>query len=655
MDRRTLLFFSGNALLLLTATVFAQTNAPIPMPTRTAEVVSTSASVATPSPSPAASPVVSQSGLPMPTDAANVGQAIDFQKAAAAANPTPTPDPLETTLSPQALGLPDVLTDQPIVPSDLVSPIPKPATNVGQNTIKSSEETLAKLRAVAKGKTPPPADKKMTIEQAVDFGLRHNPDVLAAIEEIRLMQGKVVSVFSQVLPQVAYNSAYNYEQQSLAGSGTGAMRPQNQFWNMQFGVSQLLFDSGAALSGIQAARAIETGSYFQLRKTIDKTISDVKINFYQVILNRALIIAQEQSVALLESQLQDQINRFEAGTVPRFNVLQAEVALANAIPPLIEARNNLRISQYQLVRLLGMNYNSMNLVQVPFDVVGNLDFVYRKINTEESIRTALIQNPELKAFRQDILSQAAQVNVALAGYGPKVTANAGYQWQNDPSFHDLGQVLNGWLFGVQGSWALFDGFLTAGNVQQAKAKLMQSKILYDNSVRAVILAVQEAISNLQQAQETIDSQQASVAQATEALRLSRERLDAGAGTQLDVLNAQVALLQAQTTLLQARYSYIAALAQYDAALSLDTKWEEAFNDPLAAPEKRKFIKVNMPDAQQPALPRAFRGEDPLAGVMQPDGKPAVKSGSKARPKATPAPKSEAKPKPSATPKAKKQG
>ena len=70
--------------------------------------------------------------------------------------------------------------------------------------------------------------------------------------------------------------------------------------------------------------------------------------------------------------------------------------------------------------------------------------------------------------------------------------------------------------------------------RDARLQLMQAKNNYDNGVRQIVLDVQQAISNLQQAQETIDSQTASVVQATEALRLSRERLDAGAGTQLDV-------------------------------------------------------------------------------------------------------------------------
>ncbi len=565
----------------------------------------------------AALPQSTPQASPVPVQSAEVGAMLDTAKAAANAVPTPTPDPLEQTLSPQNMGLPDVLTDEPLIPKDLLSPIPSPPVQMDRDTARASQETLKKLRAAAKGTEAPPAAKKMNLEEVVDFALRHNPDVLRAIEQIRLTSGQLISVRSQILPQITATSSYQFLDQSLAGPGANSLAPppQNRFWNFQFGLSQLLFDSGAAVSGIISARNVEISSYFQLRKVIDDTIAAVKINFYQIILNRALIVAQEQSVALLESQLQDQINRYEAGTVPRFNVLQAEVALANAIPPLIQARNNLRISQFQLVRLIGLDYDQSNPALPPFDVVGDLNANFRKINTDESIRTALIRSPELKALRQDILAQAANVNVQLAGYGPKISATAGYEWQNDPSFRDLTQTLEGWFFGFQGSWNLFDGFLTAGNVKQAKARLMQSKILYDNTVRSVILTVQEAISNLQQARETIDSQQASVAQATEALRLSRERLDAGAGTQLDVLNAQVSLLQAQTTLLQAKFSYIQALAQYDAALSLDTQWEEAFDDPLAAPEKRRFIKINAPDRPQPKLPRAFRNQDPVQAIL----------------------------------------
>jgi hypothetical protein len=154
---------------------------------------------------------------------------------------------------------------------------------------------------------------------------------------------------------------------------------------------------------------------------------------------------------------------------------------------------------------------------------------------------------------------------------------------------------------------------------------MQSMNNYDDSIRQVVLEVQRAISNLQQAQETVDSQTASVARATEALRLSKERLDAGAGTQLDILNAQVQLLQAQTNVLRARFDYISAMSSYDFALSLDTQYVETFEDPLVRPlnpqalnktERSRFQNVTNPSKPQAKFPRGFEKEDPAQPILQ---------------------------------------
>src|SRR5207248_11209293 len=98
-------------------------------------------------------------------------------------------------------------------------------------------------------------------------------------------------------------------------------------------------------------------SYYAFRNSIDLIVATVRQQFYLVLLDRALIGVQEESVRLLQSQLQDQQNRFEAGTVPRFNVLQAQVALSNQLPQLITAQNNYRISQLQLAKTLGLDFD----------------------------------------------------------------------------------------------------------------------------------------------------------------------------------------------------------------------------------------------------------------------------------------------------------
>jgi hypothetical protein len=83
---------------------------------------------------------------------------------------------------------------------------------------------------------------------------------------------------------------------------------------------------------------------------------------------------------------------------------------------------------------------------------------------------------------------------------------------------------------------------------------------------------------LLQNQELIKSQEKNVGLAEEALRLAKARLDAGAGVQLDVLNAQVQLLTAQSTQLQALFGYNASLAEFDRATGAQSTYTESFDN-----------------------------------------------------------------------------
>lgn len=559
------------------------------------------------------------------------------------ASPTPNTLPVSPT-DPSSVAPPAPTNNNTLPTAPLPTNTPSPASPaLGNNSpffkedltpsnkssqIPASAQALMKAGEKIKSGVVAPQASRLTLDECVKTALQKNPTVLTSIDTIRQQSGNFITVRAAMLPQIGVSNAnYTYADPQLSNKSSISGTPNNQFainqsWGITLGGSQLLYNGGTAIANIKAAKFSEQMAYYNLRVTIDSIIAQVITAFYQVVLNRALVVANQQSVELLASQVEDQKSRYEAGTVPRFNVLQAEVQLANAQPALITARNNLRLSLFQLVQLIGMNYPNLQAVEVPFDVMGDLEYHPRKVDSDKSIYTALRRSPTLKAQRQNILIMAQNITAAIGGWLPTVTANGGYQFLSvDSAYvngagttiynHDLGNFVSGWFFGVQGNWAIFDGLATYGNVKQAKANLMIAKTSYDNGVRQVILSVQQAISNMQQAQETVDSQKANVVQAAEALRLSQERLNAGAGVQLDVLNAQVQLLQAQTTVLQAEYNYIAATAQYDQALSLNTQYEELFDDPMNHRERLRYKNLNSSKNPQPLLPRALRPTDPL--------------------------------------------
>jgi len=378
---------------------------------------------------------------------------------------------------------------------------------------------------------------------------------------------------------------------------------QEKTWQVAFQGSQLIYSGGQVGAAIKAAKLTTSNSFYNLRNTVDQVIATVRTQFYNVLLDRSLVEVQEESVRLLESQLKDQQSRYEAGTVPSFNVLQAQVQLSNQIPVLIKAKNTYLISQLNISKTLGIPYETWHPGKSEINARGELTYVDRTVNKDESISFAKEHRSSLKIQRQNILIQLQSIKIALAGYQPQISANAGWEFRNTPVTNQLDQVVNGWFFGATGNWAIFDGLATYGNVKQAKAQLETAKVSYDDGVLQVELEVQQALADLQQAKETIMSQTKNVEQALEALRLSQERLNAGAGTQLDVLNAQVQLTQARTNKLQALCDYDVALAQLDFVTGADTVYLDSFQDPLM---KKKILDRNM-NAPTSKLPVKLRG------------------------------------------------
>jgi outer membrane protein TolC len=420
---------------------------------------------------------------------------------------------------------------------------------------------------------------RFTLRQAIERAFQHNPAILTARQEIRRTKGVQIQVRAEAIPHLTIPGNFNYTDSDLRFGSGDPFTVGDYTYQVSLTGSQLIYN-GSVIPAIKGAAAATDASLYALRNTIDQVIATVRQQFYQVILNRSLIGVQEESVNLLEAQLKDQQNRFEAGTVPRFNVLQAEVALANQQPALITARNNYRIAQLQLARTIGLDFDPKRGDRPPLECVGELAFTPRDMPLTTAIELGKERRPSLKQQRANILVQVQGLRGAYAGIQPSLSFNGGYNWESSQISSNLGSGVKGWVWGVTGSWAIFDGLETVGAVKSARATLSQSKIAYDDQVLQVELEIQQAYSNLQQDRELYESQSKNVETAYEALRLATARFGVGAGVQLDVLNAQVQLTQAQSTRLSALYSYNADLAEFDRATATDTNYHYDFDDPL---------------------------------------------------------------------------
>src|SRR3989442_2643197 len=299
-------------------------------------------------------------------------------------------------------------------------------------------ETTSRTRTISGGRVP-----TFNLNQAILTALQRNPTLLNAEQEIKRTRGVIIQVRAQALPQINANANFQWIDPNLTGARvlgntttTSGFTPSTSAASLMEGLrsqvgdvrtplaaatpapiqnveqsdisyaisvtgTQLIFN-GTTFNQIRGTFFQRDSAYFAFRNVLDSLIATVKTQFYQIIVNRDLVSVNEQNVHLLEAQLKDQQNRFEAGTVPRFNVLQADVQLHNQIPQLITAQNNLRISKLQLAKTLGLYFQPRRGENPPLEVVGEMPYNPRGIALADAIVMGKERRPFLKQARGNI-------------------------------------------------------------------------------------------------------------------------------------------------------------------------------------------------------------------------------------------------------------
>ncbi len=442
-----------------------------------------------------------------------------------------------------------------------------PSSLVALATLALAQPLLADMPATpfkSDGKADPGymVPDELSLHYALSFALDNNFAIRQAKERIRQQEGIVLEVRAQQIPNVTSSAGYSGYAQQISSTG------DDRSWSINITARQVLFAGGGISAAVKAQRLTLDAAVLQLQSVIDAALLDVRTRFYNVLVTRERIKVQEQNVELLRRQLQDVKNRFEAGTVSNFEVLRAEVAVANAQPALISARNNYRLAIDDLRQSLGfVTSDSSNVAKYP-EFVGKLEFTPVSYELASALATAKERRPDLQRLKklEEVADQV--VTVRRSNYYPDLSLYAAYDWRKRPGYSDFAASRDGVTVGVQSTWDIFDGRATRGRVVQAESALEQARLALNEAELSVSVDVRRSLSSLQEATELAEASKKVVEQAEEAVRLADARYAAGTATQLDVLTARNDLTTARLNQLQAFYSFNVASANVRRAMGL---------------------------------------------------------------------------------------
>lgn len=403
-----------------------------------------------------------------------------------------------------------------------------------------------------------PGALPLSIDEAIEYGIRHNIDILLNLQNQRSVHGQVLQVKNNLLPSMTAVGKTSTQQINLAALGFDPNSVQIPGYNgvfpqivkvdvtsAQLNLTQQLFNVPAYYLYRAAQRADDVASWTTLNQR-GVVALNVATQYLRAVADASEI---ENARALLKADevaLRQATESHDAGVGTHLDVLRARVQLQTQQQALINAENTFAKDKIALNRLMGMPAEQELTLT---DTTPYAEFAALPI--EQAMSLALER-------RKDLRSLEAQMDVADR------TAKA-VKYERLPSLSFDGyygvlgetQGLYHGVFSAAGklSFPIFQEGQLRGEREVAQAQLsglrqqIQSlKVTIEQQIRSAMLDVDAANEQVKVARSNVDL-------ATQALQDTTDRFAAGIDDNLPVVEAQATLAAAQSRLVETLYTY----------------------------------------------------------------------------------------------------
>ncbi|AFZ49289.1 TolC family protein [Dactylococcopsis salina] len=409
----------------------------------------------------------------------------------------------------------------------------------------------------------------ITLEQAIQLARQNNQTFKEARLNLNQAEDQLQEALAAEFPTLSLQTDLQRSTSAsneirASGGGFGATDGVTTDLNATLQLNYNLYTGGQRPAQIRLSESQVRTQELALEQVAEQLRFDVTDAYYGVQQADSQVEIARAAVSDAEQSLRDAELLEEAGLGTRFDVLQAEVQLANEEQNLTRALSQQRIRRRELVEVLGLGQQIEVTAATPPEVAGTWD-----LSLEESIVRAYQNRSELEQqLEQKEIGEANQ-NIALANIKPNVSLFTRYNVRDiidDGSGTGTGTG-DGLAIGAQLQWTLYDGGQARARAEQAKEDVAIAENRFDQIRNQIRREVEQAFYNLEANEQNIDTATIAVEQAEESLRLARLRFQAGVGTQTDVINAQSELTRARGNLLTAIIDYNRSLAALQRAVS----------------------------------------------------------------------------------------
>ncbi len=316
-------------------------------------------------------------------------------------------------------------------------------------------------------------------------------------------------------------------------------------------LTQPIWTGGRVGAAVSAAEADILQGRENLRRVESQVLGAVIQAYVDVRRDQEAVRIYENNLGVLTRQFEESKARFDVGEITRTDVAQAEARLEASRASLASGKAQLAISRGNYAAAVG---------QAPGDLSPEPSLAaLLPASVDQAFDTATVDNPAIRAAEYAEQASRARLSAARAERMPTVSIQGRLGWSGtaDPLETDkMSRAVTG-VAAV--SVPLFNGGLTSSRVRAAIEKNNTDRINIETARRTSLQAITQAWSTLIASRANIASTDQQVKAARIAAEGTRQELQVGLRTTLDVLNAEQELRSAELAQVGARHDeYVAA-------------------------------------------------------------------------------------------------
>lgn len=431
--------------------------------------------------------------------------------------------------------------------------------------------SLNTLAALAVGAVISTTAQAETLSDALVSTYRNSGLIDQNRAVLRAADEDVAQAIAVLRPVLGYLASVGYADTSQSAGSSASLR---------LSVDMLLYDFGRSQLSIDIAKETVLATRAALIDAENTALFNAVDAFQAVRRSVVFVELRENNVRLLIEQLRATRDRFEVGEVTRTDVSLSEASLAAARSSLAAERGGLARAKEQYRTIVG---------DYPGTLAPAPDMPSIPATEGEARAIARQENPIAKQVQH--LVKAAELGVQIASRAMRPSLNANGRLSVNDDGDESASI------GLELSGRIYQGGAISSQLRQAQARRDEARSQLYTAGLQVDQQVGNAYANLAVAIASIDASRQQVSAAELALRGTREELQLGARTTLDVLDQEQEVLDARTNLVSAEVDRIVAAYQVLDSIGLMTAENLRLNVPIYDPAAYYNAVSNAPRGQ----------------------------------------------------------